>query len=210
MNPDIYLQTEFDQERYLDALDELGGMGAGELRDGVFSGVCQTLSLRWIKLKLDERAGGTSTGSVERVGAVRREFISIALVHADGGAASPDPMKHAASVYGLTKGSRLFATAEGCTNCDPSSIAIKVKSTKNACYLYRFAPEALRDRGYHAIGMYQSGGKLGFSCNVYVFDPNFGEYKVPNSSFQEWLSDFRRVHYKTARSQFGDELITYS
>ncbi|NNE65095.1 MAG: hypothetical protein HKN33_00900, partial [Pyrinomonadaceae bacterium] len=159
--------------------------------DEVRRGICQTMSLFWIKTKQNELASSTKHDSEAVVKAIDANFEDIATLHE-----VKDHERYGFNIFGpaenyfdLTK-TQTWQDIGTAIDLSVDGVSTIVTGTKNCCYLYAF--HCFNDDeellGGHAIAFYLSSGKmLGLGRHVYVFDPNFGEFKVPKSNFKNWL-----------------------
>ncbi len=85
-----------------------------------------------------------------------------------------------------------------------SGVAGTIIGTTHCCYIMSITcPKLIKKDGTvpgHALALYCSGGnsmKSKEPGNVYFFDPNHGEYKVPKNEFSNFLQSFLQSNYGT-------------
>jgi hypothetical protein len=216
MNPAQYRVISFDQsvranagykrrdQLMLDAIqnpensDLVARAEAGTLEtDAVqkIGGVCRALALKWLKVKFkensnaDRQKAGPRVGIIDRDKTFDRAFQRYAAHNADqrygleeyyGMSATFDPNLFQKQPGGLT-----------------SYVAKTVAHSKHGYFLHAIRCPKLDDIS-HAIAYYTSSGKVfSISSHVYMFDPDFGEYKIPNSDFISWMPKFVKSFYGT-------------
>lgn len=155
----------------------------------VQGGVCEALSMKWIKMKRGEVAkklkGDKKPSASSRVQAlsVERRFGKAIDKHSASGKVFGMTLETLAQSYKMPMGQARNHQGKVAT------VAGMVTGTVHGCTLLSFfCPKY--DNGPHAIGMYMSGGKLlGAGKHVYLFDPNEGEFKIPDKPFPQFLRD---------------------
>jgi hypothetical protein len=173
-------------------------------------GICQSLCLKWVRKKIREKSRGmalTHEGDAQKAGTGRlKPEARMTDLRDDATMAKAIARQDEASA-------KLFVTmvlAEGINSyhlnkCDQGMIlnpriseaATKITGTTQQCFLFGFNCPALEGAG-HVIAMYTSSGKAaGFGKHVYLFDPNFGELKIPKGEFNPFLRSLLLGAYGT-------------
>lgn len=208
---DNYKKHHYDQS-------ELIGMhimlNKSKIKDvgAVRRGICQTMSIFWIKRKLDELGSKTKHDGKGIMGAIDENFEQIAVLHEvkDYKKFGFNIFGPAEATFGLVK-SHSWQDVGTKVSLDLDSVNEIVTGAKKCCYLFTF--DCFNDGknlGGHAIAFYLSSGKmLGKGQHVYVFDPNYGEFKVPKSVFKIWLAELLRLRYGRTDEMHASELIRY-
>lgn len=208
---DTYKKQDYDQT-------ELIGMhimvNKSKIKDvsAVKRGICQTMSLFWIRKKLDELGSKTKHDAKGIVKAIDTNFEQIAVLHE-----VKDYKKYgfnifgpAEATFGLIK-SHSWQDVGTKVSLDLDSVNEIVTGAKKCCYLFTFdCFDGTKNLGGHAIAFYLSSGKaFGKGQHVYVFDPNYGEFKVPKSVFKTWLTQLLSLRYGRTNEMRAKELIRY-
>lgn len=163
-------------------------------------GVCEALSLKWLKIKFKENSddpqwaqfgrqkAAPRVGSIDRDKTFDRAFSRYAASKADQRFGLED-------YYGL-KAQFMMLPQTGPVSIT-SWVARTVANSKHGYFLHSIGCPKIGDgRGYHALGYYTSSGKaFNLSSHVYMFDPDYGEYKVPNNKFIAWMPKFVNFFY---------------
>jgi hypothetical protein len=172
----------------------------------VQSGVCEALSMKWIKMKRNEVAEGLK-GDLKPSANSRVQALS------DDRRFGKAIDKHGASkkVRGMSIETlaRSYKMPMGQTRNHQSklsTVASLVTGAVHGCTLLSFFCPKYGD-GPHAIGMYMSGGKVfGTAKHVYLFDPNEGEFKVPVKQFSQFLRGLLFEGYGAGDEKLKDML----
>jgi hypothetical protein len=164
-------------------------------------GVCEALALKWLKVKFKENSNAPEWAHLSRQKAGPRVNIvdrdkTFDRAFARYAAGAADVRFGMEDYYGL-RGQfdpNLHTTTVGAT----SYVARTVAKSKHGYFLHSIRCPAIDPNGYHAIAYYTSSGKaFNLSSHVYMFDPDYGEYKVPNSDFIAWMPRFVNHFYGT-------------
>lgn len=154
-------------------------------------GVCESLALKWLKVKSKEKDSG-KLKPAERVGIVDRDK-TVEKAFARYAASESDQKIGLESYYGLKGTWQVMPTGNTPVGIT-SFVARKVADSTHEYFLHSIKCPKYNN-GNHAIAYYTSGGKGGLFKHVYVFDPDFGEYKVPPSKFVPWMPEFVKEFY---------------
>jgi hypothetical protein len=184
VDPDIYKVLSWNQGDFLGALSFYARAHGTEVKENLDFGICQTLSLKWIQLKLQEIQQHQRADSAERMHEMTDSlFDAVAIQEKEK---TPFALE-AKRAYQLMERPHP-------ANRNAEYVAAIVTQRSHACYM-----AVLQIR--HAIAIYQSSGKIfGINKHVYIYDPNEGEYKVYSALFPDWLKAFLRKHYDNAQS----------
>ncbi|MBK7061038.1 MAG: hypothetical protein IPH51_11210 [Rubrivivax sp.] len=172
----------------------------------VQGGVCEALAMKWIKMKRAEVDQGLKGDQKPSAGS-RMQALS------DDQRFGKAIDKHDASkkVHGMSLETlaRSYKMPMGQSRNHQSSVATVASVITGAAHgcalLSFFCPKY--DNGPHAIGLYMSSGKiLGAGKHVYLFDPNEGEFRVPEKRFSKFLRDLLFDGYGAADQQLKDFL----
>ena len=193
-------ETEQEQQEIMDARERL--LQRNDELSIAQGGVCQCLVLKWLQTKMDERADGLS-GKKKVAPDTRMDALS-----------SPEVLSNAVKAQakaGTTEGAQLqhekldvaqqeygMQSAPNGTymTSNESQVANEVTKTPHSYFLCGITFTVDSQSGAHAIGFYQSGGKLfGTKKHVYLFDPNFGEFKFKSGDFTGKLTTFLGESY---------------
>jgi hypothetical protein len=179
VDPDIYKVYSWDQGDFLGALGCYAAYHGGAVKESLHSGLCQTLSLKWIQLKLQEVQQHQRADSAERMTEMTDSLFDAAAIQ-----------EKEKTPFAL-EAKRTFRLSEISlkSNSNAEYVGTIVTQRSHACYMV-----VLPIR--HAIALYQSSGKIfGINKHVYIYDPNEGEYKVYSTLFRDWLKAFLEKHY---------------
>lgn len=179
MDETTYRTAVFDQSQYLDDGRNPASAGGG----------CHAFAMAWAAEITEDKAAGARArmdAMVRRAREVRIAYKAISDRWANEGESRAD------EGIAKTLGVQIDAV-DLCGNF--AAVANKVRREHRTAFLYSFW---FSGGGAHTIGIYRSGKRFG--GHVYVFEPNFGEYKMDKSRLIGWLQDFIRVQY----SGFGD------
>jgi len=171
-------------------------------------GICMSLSCLWIKLHMQQK----SQGSGEQL---RRECMTTRIDHfskqenlQDAADIHEDYSKEARR-YGLREGLALLTRSVALNfggpisgNYDAKTGVKDLEKAVNKTHHYSVIGINFA-RGKHAIAAYKSGGKFGFFSHLYVFDPNYGEFRVGNGD----IEDFFKNMFECYGQSGGDRIV---
>jgi len=172
-------------------------------------GLCEALALKWLKLKFKEnnetgrQKADSRVASIDRDKTFDRGFARYAAINAGkfgnvnlGG----DQRFGLEDYYGLQAlddpavSTQSLPTGKSSVNIT-SYVARTVANSKHEYFLHSIVCPKYAN-GCHAIAYYTSSGKIAnIAKHVYMFDPDFGEYKVPPSKFMTWMPRFVKFFY---------------
>jgi hypothetical protein len=179
MDQTTYRTALFDQSAYLDAGKNPASAGGG----------CHAFGLAWADEILKDKSAGAQArmdAMARRAGEVRICYRAIRDRWASEGETNADE--------GIAK--RLGVKIDKVENCGSFAVvANKVRAEHRAAFLYSFW---FSGGGAHTIAFYRSGKRFG--GHIYVFDPNYGEYKMEKSQLATWLTGVTGPLY----SGYGD------
>jgi hypothetical protein len=161
-------------------------------------GVCQCLVLKWLKLKMKERANGLS-GKKKVSTDTRLAKLKTDTTLDKAIARQEEAHKHFGWIGGLDSAKNQYKMAPAKDiGIQPklSAVTSTIKGRTHGFFLCAISinkPAA----GNHAIGVYTSGGKMGHKSHAYVFDPNFGELAFPTEKFDKLMRRFLYACYET-------------
>ena len=200
-NPIKYDQGEQIEKALGDAIAQ---------RSDVSGGICFSLCCQWMELhRKYHKMGG---GEKDRIAAMAlrikalmsdsvyfyRAMNSQAGDYAQTYADKLEQKNETGRKYGL-----VFSSEQ--TNQKLAMLAASVNGTHS----YTQTSFGLGQIGRHAICAYKSGGKfLGFGSHLYVFDPNYGEYRVSQSKIEEFYRTLFSSYAK-GRKGYINEIVTY-
>jgi hypothetical protein len=222
MNPGDYRVVSFDQGTRLNAgyqsrgqaiKDSNANPGDGALLGKAKSaaseflavhstgGVCEALSLKWLKIKFKENSDDAKWAQVgrqkaaPRVGTLDRDK-TFDRAFSRYAASKADQRFGLEDYYGL-KAQFMMLPVEAGPVSMTAWVARTIAASKHGYFLHSICCPKIGDgSGYHAIAYYTSSGKaFNLSSHVYMFDPDYGEYKVPNSKFITWMPKFVSFFY---------------
>jgi len=200
-NPTQYSQGEQIKKALGDAIGQ---------RSDVSGGICFSLCCQWMELhRKYHKMGG---GEKDRIAAMAiriRDLMSDSVYfframnsqagdYAQAYANKLEQKNETGRKYGL-----VFSSEQ-----QKQSLAMLAASV-NGTHSYTQTSFGLGTRGRHAICAYKSGGKfLGFGSHLYVFDPNYGEYRVSQSKIEEF---YRALFssYAKGRKGYIHGIVTY-
>jgi hypothetical protein len=166
-------------------------------------GVCEALALKWLKVKFKENSDAAQWAHLSRQKAAPRvanidrdKTFDVAFSRYAAGAA--DQRFGLEDYYGLKAQFQTLPQGPGQVSIT-SWVARTVANSKHGYFLHSIGCPKIGDgSGYHALAYYTSSGKaFNLSSHVYMFDPDYGEYKVPNSKFITWMPKFVNFFYGT-------------
>ena len=174
-----YRTVAFDQSKYLD--NKRNPLSAG--------GACHLFALHWCQEMINDKSLGAQdrmanmgrfSGAVKvQYGAFSRRWEQEGSAVSDEGIAKQIGLK----ISKLTYPNTLAEVAE----------AIKGEHRVGFVHSFWFKKDK-KDNGAHSIGLYRSGATFG--GHIYVFDPNYGEYKMSKSQLQRWYDEVLAPLYK--------------
>ena len=176
----------------------------------VGSGICSYMAAKWIEVKLLEISQWSTGTSANRIQQMTDSFFEMSGTQKKYGPKSPLLSKKfdegVQEKLKIKKAQINYVSLlrKGKSG-DSYDIAAVVNKRSRSCYLYTF----YTGKAGHGIAFYRSWGLGGFGQNVYVFDPNRGEYKVPATTFGDWLKYFRIVTYGQTKHGSGDQVTEY-
>ena len=192
-----FQSAESDQEREDIMIEREDILQRNEEMTVAQGGICQCLVLKWLQTKMYERAEGLS-GKKKVAPDTRMDALSDPEVLSDAvkaqakaGTSKDAQLQHekldvAQQEYGMESlpNGTIMTSNE-------SQVANEVTKTPHSYFLCGIRFTVDTQSGAHAIGFYQSGGKLfGSKKHVYLFDPNFGEFKFKSGDFTNKLTTF--------------------
>lgn len=174
-----YRTVAFDQSKYLD--NKKNPLSAG--------GACHLFALHWCQEIISDKSLGAQdrmenmarfANAVKvQYGAFSRRWEREGSAVSDEGIAKQIGLKIAKLTYPNTLG----------------EVAEAVKSEHREGFVHSFwFRKNNQDNGAHSIAYYRSGATFG--GHIYVFDPNYGEYKMSKSQFVRWLDEVLTPLYK--------------
>lgn len=196
--------VKYDQSPYIKIFQDYGIIKPGATSE---EGICQVLSLMWLRCKLDELESGNRLPPEKRVALLNELMILLRAVEIQDRPNAPlNPRGVANTELGLKE------NPLGWLNIAPRAVATTVLNGEaRRCYQYTFVCPKYSN-GKHAVGIYLSSGKiLGIGKHVYFFDCDEGEFKVAASSFAGWLPGYLKDNYGVPDDgSLADELVKYS
>jgi|GEM_PF-6704780 hypothetical protein len=167
MNEDTYRQQAFDQSTHLSAPGS----------PSATSGVCHLFALKWASLIVSDKSLGTGA----RIGELDRHASEVRILYKSfGDRWNREGGKRADEGIAKTLGLKIDKLEEPGTK---AIVHAHVRAEHRVAFVYSFW---WADGSGHSIGVYRSGAKYG--GHIYVFEPNFGEYKMKKSQFGDWLT----------------------
>src|SRR5579864_6850921 len=146
-------------------------------------GLCDALALKWLKIKFKENS---TEEKYKDFGKVKSPDFRVNMVDrgktfdkafARYAAAADDKLKRGLEdYYGLTGQYDITSLSPSSGGSGTSYVARKVADSTHDYFLHSIQCPLFKG-GYHAIAYYTSGGKGGIFKHVYMFDPDYGEYK---------------------------------
>jgi hypothetical protein len=224
MDPDEYRTVSFDQSTRLHSgkqrrdqlLDDVHTSNdaferALKEKEAVekTGGLCEALALKWLKVKFKENNGAGRQNAASRLAVIDRDktfdraFSRYAATNAakyGGISLGGDQRFGLEDYYGLQAlddpavSTQTLPTGKTSVNIT-SYVARTVANSKHGFFLHSIRCPKFAD-GYHALAYYTSSGKVAnIAKHVYMFDPDYGEYKVPPSKFITWMPKFVNFFY---------------
>lgn len=185
-----YLVAKYSQSRNIRELEAAAGR-VNEAHDGICYGLC----CAWIEMHMDAKSEGS--GAQRRMAAVAERQNLLAFSSGSGMffKAANTQNHYSNAGKGLDKEAKKnFASSR-------HGIELKFKGsgnrfgagTTNVSHLiegkHRYVQLSMRFNkgGGHATCSYQSSGKIfGLGAHLYVFDPNYGEFKISVGDIDEF------------------------
>jgi hypothetical protein len=205
VNLDVLIQDlkhRFDHIEY-GQRDEIS-KALGDLmaqRSDVSGGICLGLSCQWIELHRDYH--GMGKGEKYRVECMMRRIQDLAsdsaffyramnsqaqYIH-DGGLGEDKRIIETAKKYKIQFDDK--KTHQPGENYDDLRPLGRAVGSTHSYHLIAFGGK----RGGHAICSYKSGGKLfGIGSHLYVFDPNFGEFRLESGQIIVFFRDLLSIY----------------
>ena len=151
-------------------------------------GVCQCLSIKWLKLKMKEQSknqtGKNKVAPDDRVNLLREaDRLDKAIQRMTAASKVPLGQLYTVAFEEAMKLYKVTAKRGWDKPVTMKELCSTVKANPHGYFLAGIRCPKL-ENGKHAIGIYTSdGGMLGTGKHAYVFDPNFGEMKFPLGDF---------------------------
>ena len=208
--------TDFQNEGYKQdkELDKWLG-GVLSQRSDVNRGICLSLCMNWIYLhkkyhkmgngeryrieSMKSRIRGLMSETVHFQRALNSQAWDYALAREGNGSSVRDHLNGVGKKYGLEfSAEEIPAVPAGARSLAEAVPTLTVN--RNHAYtmtIIRFTG------GAHAICAYKSGGKFfGLGSHLYLFDPNFGEFRIPTSSISDfYVALFKKYPKFTSRAR---------
>lgn len=147
-------------------------------------GACHMFALKWLSEIIDDKSLGTSV----RIQNLKKYASEVKMLYKafgdrwnrEGGrfADSGTAKMLGVEVYNFTQPISL------------DQVASDIQKEHRVGFVYSFW---FSKGGAHSIGIYRSGATWG--GHIYVFEPNFGEYKMEKSQLSSWFKQFLAVKY---------------
>jgi len=165
-------------------------------------GLCEALSLKWLKVKFKENS---TDEKYKDFGKIKSPDFKVNMVDREKtfdkafaryAATAADKRRGLEEYYGLDGQYEIMSLSPTNDGSGTSYVARTVADSTHSYFLHSIVCPKFKG-GLHAIAYYTSGGKGGLFKHVYMFDPDYGEYKVPNSKFIKWMPKFFNTFYGT-------------
>ena len=149
-------------------------------------GACHMFSLAWLGEIVNDKSQGTESriqAMITKAPEIRMKYKAFSdRWSAEGGDRADEGMAktYNVKIANLSK----YARAE--------LVIDEVRQHNRTGFVYSFWFGAT---SAHSIAVYQSGSGRWYSGHIYVFEPNFGEYKMGKSFWAKWLMGFLYTFY---------------
>lgn len=189
-----YRVQSFDQGSDLDPVN----------RPASAQGACHNYSTKWLSMILKNRALGTAD-RIQKLRAAAREVQSINRTWGstwdnEGSTAA----NQTAKFYGLeVKGTLRKSSIDG--------IGAFAKKYDDCGYIYTFS---WANGSAHSIGLYRTASSVGCFGQrtggyIYVFEPNFGEYRMGKSQLPSWLKMLEKQYHGLGLGKFKSHTLRW-
>ncbi|WP_188092276.1 YopT-type cysteine protease domain-containing protein [Azospirillum sp. B21] len=159
----------------------------------ISGGVCFSLCCQWIELHREIRSGGAlkrMDAMKQRIGSLKSD--SIYFYRAVNSQMNTYDLSQETTKLGMKdevgkKYGIKFENSLGDIKCIPPDYRLDdLRNEVDHTHLYTQTSFQLK-KGRHAICAYKSGGKIfGMGAHLYVFDPNFGEFRVSSGEIKDF------------------------
>ena len=152
-------------------------------------GACHSFVLNWLRLIMDKPAEPAKN----RLAAIKQKSggINIVLQRAFGTRFESDLAEYLTAdamllrLRGLTADPAIFdATSYNYTQLEKE---ITPSDSSGFIYTIYFFSAQEQEDSAHTVGIYRMNNPKGTDEGIVLFDPNFGEFKVPLQDFQAWF-----------------------
>lgn len=210
-------------------LSQITGEGIQEYDQGLESvnehidiknGVCRALVITWLRDKKENRDfwSGRGTESEPLLAAIKKLEDAINLQEEYSNAAISRFIPDAATLGELQKSdlsyreedticSHLEGFAKRLPDDEPKRIATQVLTASSRFFILSIQGKS----GSHSIGIHRPYSLVGKSSDVYLFDPNIGEFKVNGeSNLRSLLLELDAIGYTTFGIDLNESYILWS